>query len=224
LGGPGRQALNGENFLGGKIGLDRQGVVGAVALEHGVGGGFHLVGLSLVVGTGAALGFAGIARQFYAVDGEHFAANESLSVADEQHFLEQGFDLGAEGADEGGEGGEVRGAVAGQGNEGDLFAAGGLNAAAVGEEDDLEQHGRRVGGSAGEVVFIAGVEAAEVDLVINEVVEGVLEGAGQKLPLKINGDKARVGVNVLVAGHRGSPVELPVGRLLFHLVHSRMRG
>lgn len=59
---------------------------------------------------------------------------------------------------------------------------------------------------------------------IDEVVEGVFEGAGKELPFEIDGDEARAGVDVLLAGHGGSPIELPVGRLLFHLVHSRMRG
>jgi hypothetical protein len=130
-----------------------------------------------------------------------------MAVADEQDFLEQRPDLGAQGADEGGEGGEVRGAVAGERDEGDVVAAGALDVAAaddapaVGEEDDLEQHGRRVGGCAGEVVLVAGVEAGQVELVIDEVVQRVFEGAGQQLPFEIDGNEARAGVDVLVAGH-----------------------
>ena len=99
-------------------------------------------------------------------DGEHLAADESHPVADEQDFLEQRPDLGVQGADEGGEGGEVRSAVTRQGDEGDVLLADSFDvartddASAVGEEDDLEQHGRRVGAGAGEVVLVAGVEAA----------------------------------------------------------------
>jgi hypothetical protein len=71
------------------------------------------------------------------------------------------------------------------------------DAPAVGEEDDLEQHGRRVGGCAGEVVLVAGVEAGQVELVIDQVVQGVFEGAGQQLPFEIDGKEARAGVDCL---------------------------
>jgi hypothetical protein len=130
-----------------------------------------------------------------------------MAVADEQHFLEQRFDLGAEGADEPGEGGEVRGGIAAEGDEGHLLAAGTLDVAAaddapaVGEEHDLEQHGRRVGGCAGEIILVAGVEPGQVELVIDEVVQRVFEGAGQELPFEINGNEARAGVDGFVAGH-----------------------
>ncbi len=140
-------------------------------------------------------------------DGEHLAADKPLAVADEQDFLEQRDDLGPQGADEVGEGGEVRRRVARQGNEGDLLATGTFDlaraddAAAVGEQDDLEQHRRRVGGRAGEIVPVAGIEALEVDLVIDKVVQGVLESAGQKLSLQIDGKKTRAGVDYLVARH-----------------------
>lgn len=33
------------------------------------------------------------------------------------------------------------------------------------------------------------------------MIQRVLEAAGQQLPFKINGNQARAGVNVLVAGH-----------------------
>jgi hypothetical protein len=110
-----------------------------------------------------------------------------------------------------------------------VFAAGAFDAAtaddalAVGEEDDLEQHSRRVGGSASQVVLVAGVEATEGQLVVDQVIEGVLEAAGQQLPFEIDGNEARAGVDVLVAGHAGLPESVRIGALLFHLVHSRMR-
>jgi hypothetical protein len=55
------------------------------------------------------------------------------------------------GADEAGEGGEVRGCVAGECDEGDMLLASALDVAAandtlaVGEQYDLEQHGGRSG-------------------------------------------------------------------------------
>ena len=76
-------------FLGVEVGLDGQGVVLAMAGEHGLGGGFQLGGLAFEVGTGAALGLAGVARQLDAVDGEHLAADQSLPVADVEHLGEE---------------------------------------------------------------------------------------------------------------------------------------
>ena len=58
-----RQTVNVASFFRRQVGFDRQGVVLAMTGEHGLGGGFHLVGLALEVGTGAASGLAGVARQ-----------------------------------------------------------------------------------------------------------------------------------------------------------------
>jgi hypothetical protein len=63
-------------------------------------------------------------------------------------------------------------------------------ALAVGEQHDLEQHCRWESAGAGAVVVEAGVEAGQVDLVIKQVVQRVFEGAGNELPLQINGEKA----------------------------------
>ena len=61
--------------------------------------------------------------------------------------------------------------------------------------------GCRVGGCAGEVVLVASIETGQVQFAIDEVVQGVFEGAGQQLPFEIDGKKARAGINVFVAGH-----------------------
>ena len=156
------------------------------------------------VGAGATLGLAGVARQLDAVDGEHLAADQALPVTDEQDVAKQAADLGAQRADETSEGGEVRAAITGQGDEGDVFSAGPFDAAtaddapAVGEEDDLEQHGRRVGAGAGAVVLVAGIEAGEVEFVVDQVIERVFEAAREQLSLQIDGDEARAGVDVFV--------------------------
>ena len=110
-------------FLG-EVGFDGQRVVLPVAFEHLLRGRFEFVGLVREVGPRAALGFGGIARQLDAVDGEHLAADQSLPVAEVEHLSEELGDFVTEARDKGGKGGEVRGAVAGQGNEGDVFAAG----------------------------------------------------------------------------------------------------
>lgn len=203
------QLLDTPGFLDGKIGFDRQGIVRAMAGEHGLGGGFELGGLMGKVGTGAASGFTGIAGEFDAVDGEHLAADEPLAVTKKQDLGKQRGNLVAQGADEVGQGSKVRGAVTRQCNESNVFATGALNgartdhAARVGEQHNLEQHARWISTGACEVVLIAGVESGEVDFVVDEVAQGVLEGAGQQLPFKINGNQARAGVDSLVTGHEG---------------------
>ena len=107
---------------------------------------------------------------------------------------------------------EVRARVAAQRDEGDVLAAGALDAAAaddavrVGEQHDLEQHRRRVGAGAGLVVPKARIEGRQIDLVIEQVVQRVLERAGEQLAREIDRQKPRIGVDVLVAGHRGAPV------------------
>ena len=51
--------------------------------------------------------------------------------------------------------------------------------------------------------------------VLPEIVQGMLEGAGQQLPLQINGKEARTGVYVFVASHeisykRDAPMTLDI--------------
>ena len=90
-------------------------------------------------------------------------------------------------ADEGGDegGGEVGAAVTAQGDEDNVVTAQAFDATAgnhtarVGQQHDLEQHGRWEGRCAGVVIFETGIEGAEVDLVIKQMVQRVLEGAGQ---------------------------------------------
>lgn len=182
-----------------------------MALEHGLGGGFQFGGLMVEVGAGAALGFAGVAGQLDAVDGEHLAPDQALPVADVEDLAEDAGDVVAERRDKSGEGGEMRLAVTGQGDEGDVFAAGALDVAAaddalgIAEQDDLEQHGGRIGAGAGGVIAEAGIAAAEVDFVVEQVVQRMFESAGDELPLQVNGEKPRASVNVLVARHGASP-------------------
>ena len=195
--------------LVGQVGFDREGVVGAVAFEHLLGGLFELGGLLLEVGAGAAPGLAGVAGEFDAVDGEHLAADEALPVTEPEDLAEDVGDGLVPSGDEGGEGCEVGCGVAREGDEGDVFPAGALDrpgaddAAAVGEQDDFEQQGRWVGAGAGVVVVVVGVEAAEIDFVIDQVVQGVFEGAREQLQFEIDGKETRAGVDVFVARHGG---------------------
>lgn len=160
--------------------------------DHGLGGLFHLLGLAQEVGAGAASGLAGIARQLDPIDGEHLAANQALPVADHEYLGEQLGGQVAHVGDELREGGEVWLTVAGDGHEQHMVAAGRFhlatadNAAAVGEQDDFQQHGRVVGRCALEAVAIAGVEVGEIQFVIDQIAQGVLEGAGQQLLVEVD--------------------------------------
>lgn len=57
-----------------------------------------------------------------------------------------------------------------------------------------------VGGSAGSVVLEPGIEAGQIKLTVDEMVECVLEGAREQLPLQVNGNESGAGVDVLVEG------------------------
>ena len=65
-----------------------------------------------------------------------------------------------------------------------MVAAGAFNLTAaddalrIGEQDDLEQDGGRVGTGTGLVVAIAGVEVGEVELMIDQMIECVFETTG----------------------------------------------
>ena len=61
--------------------------------------------------------FAGIRREFDAIDGEHLAPDQALVVADQEDLREQFGDGVAHAGDKGSECGEVRLAVARDGNE-----------------------------------------------------------------------------------------------------------
>ena len=54
----------------------------------------------------------------------------------------------------------------------------------------------------------AHIEDGEVKVVVDQVVEGVYEGAWDELPFEINGEKARTGIDRLVAGHSFPPPRL----------------
>ena len=51
----------------------------------------------------------------------------------------------------------------------------------------------------------------ERDLAVEQVVQRVLEGAGQQLRFKVDGQKPRAGIDVLAAGHLGLVQYRPLG-------------
>jgi len=109
-----------------------------------------------------------------------------------------------------GDGGEVGPTVTGERDESDVVAAGAFyppatdNALGVGKQDSLEQHGGRVGGCTGGVVAKTVIETAKVDLMVEQVVQGVFDSTGDELPLQVNCKKPRATVDVLVTGHGGA--------------------
>ena len=96
-------------------------------------------------------------------------ADQVKLVTDEEYFKEEIDDLGIEGGNEVGDGGEVGGGITGEGHEDDVlpaalldFPAGG-DAPGVGIEDDLQQDGGIIGGGAGVVIAIALVKYRKID-------------------------------------------------------------
>lgn len=72
----------------------------------------------------------------------------------------------------------------------------------IGKQDYLQEHGRKIGGYTSFVIAEAGIEAGQVEFVIEQVIQSMLEGAGQQLPLQVNGEKPGASVDVFVARHR----------------------
>ena len=75
------------------------------------------------------------------------------------------------------------------------------DALGVGEEHHLEQHGRRICGRAGRVVLEARVEVGQIDFVIEQVVQRLLERAGQQLARQVDAQELRIRIDHFVAGH-----------------------
>jgi hypothetical protein len=69
---------------------------------------------------------------------------------------------------------------------------------------------------------VSDIESGEVKLMIDEVVECELEGAGKKLPLQVNVKKPGAGINVFVASHLHLRNFVFCSTLIFDLVHGTM--
>ena len=110
-------------------------------------------------------------------------------------------------ADKLGDGGEVRLVVSTQGHEGripDTGVGDGTTtdeALGISEQDDFEQHRWRISWRAGIIITVTGIEMRQVKLMINEIIEGMFEGAGTQLFRQIEGNELQIGVEVVVARH-----------------------
>src|SRR5690606_27049384 len=131
VGGLALESLDPYRFLGPEVGLAAAGVVPAVPLQHGPGGGFELGGLPLEIRAGPAPGLAGIAWELDAVDGEHLASDQALPVAQVEDVGEDPRNLVAEASDKGGNRRKVRRVITGQRHECDVLATGPLDGAAA---------------------------------------------------------------------------------------------
>ena len=140
-------------------------------------------------------------------------------MAHQQYLLEQFFNLIGVLADKLGQGGEVRDCIAGQRFKDDVgftapldLAAGG-DAFGVSEQNDLQQDGGIVGQAAGVVVAIFRVKNRQIQLVFNQVVNGVFKSAGLEL-LSVVDDNHRILVVVVVLETRHTDGSLSVFSIL----------
>ena len=200
------------DFLRPQSGLDRLLVFFAMARNHFPCCSFELGGLPREVCPRSTPALRRVVRQLHPINGEHLAADQALPIANRQDRSEYQRDVLAHAADEVGDGGEMRAAIAAQGDKGHLVAAGPFNATAadnalrIGKQHHLQQHRRRIGRGARRVVAKARIEARPIDLVIEQVIQCMLEGTRQQLPRQIDRQQSRTRINVLVAGHHCSPV------------------
>jgi hypothetical protein len=147
------------------------------------------------------------------------ATQKALFMAHQQYLLEQLFYLIGVLADKLGQGGEVRDGIAGQRLEDDVGLAASLDLAAGGDafrvskQNDLQQNGRIVGQSTGVVVALLGVKHRQIQLVLNQVMNGVFEGARLELFLVVD-DHHRILVVVDVLETRHTDGSLSVRSIL----------
>ena len=175
------------------LALGFHGVVCAV-LVLGLVQGHDLVGSLLQsispvaqLFMGAAALFAGVAGELDAIDGKHIASDQSLGVTGHQDLTKERFDLRAQAAYKFGDVGMAGLAVTADGDELDVALARLFNdstgdqALAVGQQHDLEHDARIVGTGAHFVVLEPGIQCAEIEFVIDQVVQCEGKAAGDDL-------------------------------------------
>jgi hypothetical protein len=134
-------------------------------------------------------------------------------------LLKQFFNLIGVLADELSQGGEVRDGIAGQRLENDVGLAAPLDLAAGGDalrvrkQNNLQQNGRIVGQSASVVVAVLGMKHRQIQLVFDQIVNRVLEGARLELLLVID-DHHRILIVVVVLETRHADDSLSICSIL----------
>src|SRR5690554_7928898 len=148
---------------------------------------FELLAFFFQLFKGARPFLGGIGGHLATVDGKQFVAQQALFVTDQQHLLEQCLNLISMAADELGQGCEMGNRVAGQRFEDDIGLAAPLDlpaggdTAGIGKQNNGQQDSRIVGPTACVLVAITGIKNRQIELVLNQVVHGMFEGAGLKL-------------------------------------------
>lgn len=102
----------------------------------------------------------------------------------------------------------MRPGISAQGHEDDVLLASPGNPLAgndppgIRKENCLQKYARVIGGRPCLFVLIAIIKDGKIKLVVNEMIQGVLKGAGQDLFLKKDGDELSLGIGVIfVPGH-----------------------
>ena len=70
----------------------------------------------------------------------------------------------------------------------------------AGKQHHLEQHGGRIHRRARDVIPKSGVEVCQIDFVVEQMIERVLERAGQQLAREVDAQELRVRIDGCVAG------------------------
>jgi hypothetical protein len=153
----------------------------------------HLVRLAQVVLPLPALGLGGIGGQLHPVDGEPLPTDQPLPIADREHPGEDLPNSRSQAAHELRQRAKAGRAVARDSHELHIGAAGRLHSprtddsTRVGQQYDLQEHPRVVGQGPFLLVLVACLDVLEIDLVIDQIVQGGLEAAGVQLLGQING-------------------------------------
>ncbi len=90
-------------------------------------------------------------------------------------------------------------------------------------QHDFEEQGGRIRWSAGGIVPESRIEGAEIDGVLQEMVDRMLERAGEELPRQVDGQELGLRIDLLVAGH-GREGRFPLLRRPPHVVPNLLPG
>ncbi len=135
----------------------------------------------------------GGARQLHAVDRKHLPANAALLIADGQDAGQHRRDVVAQRTDAMRDRRDVRRRRAAEGDERHVVLARARDGAAahhavrIRAEHHLEQHPRRICRGARDIILESGVERRQVELVLEQVMDGMRNRARQELLRQIHG-------------------------------------
>ena len=211
------QSLDALRHLPIGIWLGLRAIRRAMPLQHRGRGQLQLGGLALEIRPRATAMLRRIARELHAVNRKHLAADQALCVTHGQDGREHARDVRTERAHELGDGREVRGTVSAEGDERHVLLTRPLDLPAahdplrVREQHHLEQQRGRIGRGARRIILKPRVEVRQVDRVLEQMIQRVLERAGQQLPRQVNGQQSGLRIDVLVARHADTSTRRTLG-------------